>query len=45
MTTKTKSENDKESPKGENPPEEKVVDKVIEQRGKTFEGKGTQVRK
>ena len=39
------SESKKEAPKGENPPAEKVEQKKAAESGKTFQGKGREVRK
>lgn len=35
-----KNENEKETPKGEDPPYEKVAKKIAEQSGKQFQGQG-----
>lgn len=46
MTKKNSSQKaDEETLKGENPPAEKVSKKEAENKGKTFQGKGREVRK
>ena len=43
--SKTSQKSEKEVPKGENPPMEKVVEKIAAESGKTFQGKGKEIKK
>lgn len=42
--SKTSQKSEKDTPKGENPPEAKIAEKVANS-GKTFQGKGKEIRK